>query len=127
MLLQTVVTSLTNNLLLVATFDDKTVKHVVVLIAMEAEGRPLIDALQLQLIPNKNTVAHCHVYQGNYHGGLVSVVLNGKDNRYEVDSVGTTPGKFNLFEGTLSQFIFNVFDEQLPSLPSLPSLSFIQT
>ena len=75
-----------------ATFEDKTVKHVVVLIAMEAEGKPLIDALQLHQIPNKNNVSKCVVYQGPYHGGLVSVVLNGKDQKFEVDSVGTTPG-----------------------------------
>jgi hypothetical protein len=74
-------------------FEDKEIKHVVILIAMEAEGKPLIEGYDLKKVDNKNKIAHCVVYQGNYHGGLVSVVVNGKDQRYDVDSVGTTPGE----------------------------------
>jgi hypothetical protein len=75
-----------------ASFDDKEIKHVVVLVAMEAEGKPLIEALGLQKIDLDNKISHCVVYQGPYHNGTLSVVLNGKDKRYEIDSVGTTPG-----------------------------------
>ena len=73
-------------------FTDKDIKHVVVLIAMEAEGKPLIEGLNLKKIEIQNKVAPCQVYQGEYHGGVLSVVLNGKDVRHNVDNVGTTPG-----------------------------------
>lgn len=77
-----------------ATFEDKPIKHIALLIAMEAEAHPLIEHLQLKLVPNKFQFCPLKIFQGEFHGGLLSVILNGKDQTFGVDNVGTTPGKF---------------------------------
>ncbi len=103
-----------------ASFQDKEIKHVVLLIAMEAEGKPLIEALGLHKIDLENKISPCIIYQGEYHNGTLSVVLNGKDKRYEVDSVGTTPGMWidkNFIEIDLQYVLNNVqplFHRSLP-------------
>lgn len=76
----------------VSVLGDKVVNHVAVLIAMEAEGKPYINKMGFQQIENKHKKCPTVMYQGRFHGGLVTVVLNGKDTRYEIDNVGTTPG-----------------------------------
>ncbi len=78
-----------------AQFDDKEINRVLVLIAMEAEARPLLDALQLTKLPMNVPFAAFELYQGEYKGKILSVVTNGKDARFNVDNVGTTPGKFS--------------------------------
>lgn len=77
-----------------AKFEDKTIARVLILIAMEAEARPLLDALQLSECDVKVPYAQFRVFSGDYKGQHVSVVINGKDARFKVDSVGTTPGKY---------------------------------
>lgn len=74
--------------------DDKEIKRVLVLIAMEAEARPLLDSLQLAKVAVNVPFAVFEVYQGDYKGTLLTVVTNGKDTRFNVDNVGTTPGMF---------------------------------
>ncbi len=78
---------------LLSSTNDKVINHVVILIAMEAEGRPYINKLGFQQIENKHKKCPTVMYQGQFHGGLVTVVLNGKDARYKIDNVGTTPGQ----------------------------------
>lgn len=74
---------------------DKEIKNIVILIAMEAEGKPYINAMNLKKVESKVPNFPTVFYEGEFHGGKVSVVLNGKDKRYDVDNVGTTPG--NMF------------------------------
>jgi len=75
-----------------SSFNDKEISRVLVLIAMEAEARPLLDALQLSKLPSTVPFAAFEIYQGEYKGKTVTVVTNGKDTRFNVDNVGTTPG-----------------------------------
>jgi len=77
--------------------EDIHIKHIAVIIAMEAEGKPLIEHLNLQKIQNITPFAPCVVYQGEFDGGKVSVVLAGKDHRYGTDCVGTTPASIATF------------------------------
>jgi 5'-methylthioadenosine nucleosidase len=71
---------------------EKEIKHIAILMAMEAEGKPYIDSHNLEKIPTKFPHLPCAFYQGEFNGGKVTVVLNGKDKRYDIDCVGTTPG-----------------------------------
>lgn len=79
-----------------ATFsdDDRIIKHVAVIIAMEAEAHPFLKALKLSPVRWKtNVFLPCYAYQGPMGDhGTVTVIINGKDKRFDVDSVGTTPG-----------------------------------
>lgn len=74
--------------------EEAEIKNIVILIAMEAEGKPYIDAMHLEKVESKIPQFPTTYYEGEFHGGKVTVVLNGKDKRYEVDNVGTTPGEF---------------------------------
>lgn len=74
-------------------FGDKEISRVLVLIAMEAEARPLLDHLQLKQVDVKIPFAPFLVYTGDYKGKTLTVVTNGKCGRFNVDNVGTTPGK----------------------------------
>jgi hypothetical protein len=79
-----------------AQFDQgKVIRHIAVIIAMEAEAHPFLKALNLQPYEWSKTVfLPCHAYQGKFSDdGIVSVIVNGKDRRFDVDSVGTTPGE----------------------------------
>mmetsp|Transcript_24046 Transcript_24046/g.34445 ORF Transcript_24046/g.34445 Transcript_24046/m.34445 type:complete len:200 (-) Transcript_24046:76-675(-) len=75
--------------------DEKKILHIVVLIAMEAEAKPLLDAYTT-LEPHNCTVfsnAPCLVYTGKSGNGecRLSVVTNGKCQKFGVDNVGTAP------------------------------------
>jgi 5'-methylthioadenosine nucleosidase len=105
------------------TADDKAIKHIAILIAMEAEGKPYIESMNLKKIPSKYPEMPSLIYQGEYNSGLVSVVLNGKDKKYEVDCVGTTPGKKSRLISCLSSFVlFSYFLLFLFSVLLLPLL-----
>ncbi len=69
------------------------VSHVLVIIAMEAEARPLLEALKLEKISLKTANVPSVAYQGVYNDCKVTVVTNGVCNEHKVDNVGTTPGK----------------------------------
>jgi hypothetical protein len=72
--------------------EDREIKHIALIVAMEAEGQPLIEHLGLQKIDNSSPFAPCVVYQGDFEEGKLSVVLSGKDGRFGTDNVGTVPG-----------------------------------
>ncbi|RYH29380.1 hypothetical protein EON65_08660 [archaeon] len=79
-----------------AYFDaEKTVHHIVLVVAMEAEADPFLKAFDLQPYQFKEPMfLPCQAYQGKISDdGLVSVIVFGKDRRFGVDSVGTTGGK----------------------------------
>mmetsp|Transcript_30616 Transcript_30616/g.33452 ORF Transcript_30616/g.33452 Transcript_30616/m.33452 type:complete len:249 (+) Transcript_30616:42-788(+) len=77
--------------------EEAEIKNIVILIAMEAEGKPYIDAMHLEKVESKVPQFPTTYYEGEFHGGKVTVVLNGKDKRYEVDNVGTTPAALSAF------------------------------
>jgi 5'-methylthioadenosine nucleosidase len=78
---------------------DRVVKHVLVLVAMEAEAAPFIQALNLQKVYNPNP--HPPIFQyksaNPESGEVVSVALNGKSSAFGVDNVGTAPAALTTF------------------------------
>jgi len=75
-----------------ASFEDKEIKRVLVIIAMEAEAQPLFDSMHLPKIAVNVPFAAFEVHQGEHNGIMLTVVTNGKDSRFGVCNVGTTPG-----------------------------------
>ncbi len=71
----------------------KVVEHILLIIAMEAEAKPLLEALNLQRIPLTTPFVPAVAYQGVYSNCKISVVTNGIDGQHKVDNVGTTPGE----------------------------------
>jgi 5'-methylthioadenosine nucleosidase len=78
---------------------DRVIQHVLVLIAMEAEAQPLLTALSLSTVAPAIPNAPFQIFQGAYKGTTVSVITNGKDKRFGVDNVGTTPAALATFLG----------------------------
>lgn len=87
-----------------ATFEDKEIKRVLVIIAMEAEARPLFDSMHLAKVDVNVPFAAFEVHQGEHNGIMLTVVTNGKDVRFGVCNVGTTPGNNYIYFITLSVF-----------------------
>jgi 5'-methylthioadenosine nucleosidase len=77
--------------------DGTVVSHVLVVIAMAAEAKPLLEELNLTLIPCNYPNAHCLIYSGAYKGCTVSVVTNGTSSKHGVDNVGTVPAALSTF------------------------------
>lgn len=73
------------------------IKHVLVLIAMEAEATPLLKLLNLATIPSTPKNAPCIIHSGLYKGCTVSVVTNGKCSKFGVDNVGTVPAALSTY------------------------------
>ena len=73
------------------------IKHVLVLIAMEAEATPLLKLLNLATIPSTSKNAPCIIHSGLYKGCTVSVVTNGKCSKFGVDNVGTVPAALSTY------------------------------
>lgn len=79
------------------------VKHVVVLIAMEAEANPLLTKLGLAEVDASYPNLPCKMYSGVHNGLLVTVVTNGKCLKYGVDNVGTSPAVLSAY-AAVNQF-----------------------
>jgi 5'-methylthioadenosine nucleosidase len=73
------------------------IKHVLIVIAMEAEAAPLLEKLKLSIIPSVAKNSPCLMYSGCYKGCTVSVVTNGKSSKFGVDNVGTVPAALTTF------------------------------
>lgn len=73
------------------------ITNILVVIAMEAEARPLIDNLKLKKLPPLDSTAPCELFSGEYKGCVIHVVTNGKDLRFGVDNVGTTPAALTTY------------------------------
>jgi 5'-methylthioadenosine nucleosidase len=73
------------------------IKHVLIVIAMEAEAAPLLEKLKLSIIPSTAKNSPCLLYSGSYKGCTVSVVTNGKCSKFGVDNVGTVPAALTTF------------------------------
>lgn len=73
--------------------EDRTIRCIVLLVAMEAEAAPMVDSLGLKrdepaAIPPP---APCVTYSGQLHGSQVHLVTFGKCKVNGVDQVGTVP------------------------------------
>jgi hypothetical protein len=75
------------------------INHVLIIIAMEAEARPFLQALNLEKINLKTANVPSVAYQGVYNNCKVTVVTNGVCKEHKVDNVGTTPGNTSMFLG----------------------------
>lgn len=71
---------------------ENTIKHILLLFAMEAEAEHFVKEMNLNSMELKTPNSPCKLYHGEYKNGKVSCVVNGKDSRYGVDLVGTSPG-----------------------------------
>lgn len=66
------------------------INHVALLMAMQDEAQPLVDDLGLQLDTRLlDAKLPMRLYVGAYKGLQVSLLLSGKDERYDVDNIGT--------------------------------------
>jgi len=76
-------------------------KHVLVLIAMDAEAAPFLQRLQLKEAPLAGPAwLPCKAYTGDYNDMRITVVTNGKWRAGQadaVDNVGTTPAALAAF------------------------------
>jgi 5'-methylthioadenosine nucleosidase len=70
---------------------------ILVLIAMEAEAAPFCEHMNLKLTPCKTPHAPGLMYEGTHRQCRLILVTNGKDSKYMVDSVGTTPAAVAAF------------------------------
>lgn len=74
------------------------VKHVLFVIAMEAEAKPFLDHLSLKLIEHDHKSLSLQLFQGVYKENMkITVAVNGKCNRFNVDNVGTTPAALSTY------------------------------
>jgi 5'-methylthioadenosine nucleosidase len=78
--------------------DDKVIRHVLIVIAMEAEAAPFIKAQEMRRVENECKHAPCMMYSSDHSSGhVVSLVLNGKCSQHGVDNVGTVPAALSTF------------------------------
>jgi 5'-methylthioadenosine/S-adenosylhomocysteine nucleosidase len=73
-------------------------KRIALLMAMEAEASPLIQALGLKpaLKPADRRLPFLY-YEGSFRGLELTLALNGKDARRGVDNIGTEPAALNAY------------------------------
>ena len=81
-----------------ASFQDKTITSVLILIAMEAEAQPLLDKLKLTKIDRPNFTESV-MYEGVYNNMKIALITNGKSKRFGVDNVGTDPATLSCYIG----------------------------
>lgn len=77
--------------------EEVTIRSVLVLVAMAAEAQPFLNKLELTPFELKTPHLPCLAYQGSHNGCLVTLVTNGKCQRYSVDNIGTTPAALAAF------------------------------
>ena len=64
---------------------------------MEGEGKPFINALGLTKSEALAAPLPSTIYQGEYKGMDVTVAVNGKHPKFNIDSVGTVPAALTTF------------------------------
>lgn len=65
-------------------------KRILIIMAMAAEARPIIDQLGLHELPaNPQLQSHFPRFQGEFAGKQIVISLNGKSTEYGVDRIGT--------------------------------------
>lgn len=73
-----------------------TIKHVLILVAMEAEAKPFVDSLGLAKSSPVHDKFSFETFAGTFRSIKVTVVVNGKC-KTGVDNVGTTPAAIAAF------------------------------
>lgn len=64
--------------------------HTVVLMAMRDEAHAIIEAMQLKPVTLQGASSlPMELYQGQFKGAMLSLLLSGRDPRYDVDYIGT--------------------------------------
>ncbi|PSC71393.1 Ribosome production factor 1 isoform A [Micractinium conductrix] len=82
-----------------ASHPDKTIKTILLLVAMEAEATPMVEALGLAADspPRIPPPAPCHSFSGQHAGAEVHLVCFGKCKATGVDNVGTVPAALTTY------------------------------
>lgn len=78
---------------------EKPIKSVLILIAMEAEAAPLLEHLKLSKKDKICDITESVAYSGTYNSCQISVITNGKSERFGVDNVGTNPATLSTYIG----------------------------
>lgn len=72
---------------------EKSVKHIAVIMAMEAEASHFIEQEGLKAADHSPVHGIAKIYQGTVRGCEITLILPGKDVDLGVDNVGTAPGR----------------------------------
>ena len=79
--------------------DVKSIQHVTIIMAMESEAMPVVDALSLSKSKDVfNQHLPMEVYSGRVNRLDVSLVVSGKDKRFYVDNIGLEPATLMAYE-----------------------------
>ncbi|MFK0573325.1 hypothetical protein [Endozoicomonas sp.] len=71
-------------------------KRILIIMAMEAEARPVIDQLGLAALPaNQQLQSGFPRFRGEFEGKEIIISLNGKSREYGVDRIGTEYAALN--------------------------------
>ncbi|AMO54815.1 hypothetical protein GZ77_16590 [Endozoicomonas montiporae] len=73
-------------------------QRITMIVAMKQEAASIIKHLNLSDIDMHDPVLTCQAFQGNYKGLDISLVVNGTDREYNVESVGTQPATITTLE-----------------------------
>jgi len=69
---------------------NKDNQHICFIIAMEGEAKPLINQFKLLLQENIfPSTLPMKLYQNHYRGHKISLVINGRDEKHDIDNIGT--------------------------------------
>jgi 5'-methylthioadenosine nucleosidase len=93
--------------------ESTVINHILVIIAMEAEAKPFLQALNLEKISLKTANVPSVAYQGVYNNCKVTVVTNGVCREHKVDNVGTTPGNIVSFAVLINLSDKSIFSRYL--------------
>jgi 5'-methylthioadenosine nucleosidase len=76
---------------------EKSVKHIAVIMAMEAEASHFIEQEGLKAVDHSPVHGIAKIYQGIVRGCEITLILPGKDADLGVDNVGTAPAAISAF------------------------------
>ena len=79
-------------------FMKKLPKHICFIIAMAGEAGPLIELFGLREHPHIfASYLPMKAYTGQYLDSNISLIINGKDERYDIDNIGTQPAVLSTY------------------------------
>ena len=73
-------------------------QHITFIVAMKQEAAPIIERLNLSSAQMNDDALPCRAFQGQYKGLDISLVINGTDPDYTIESVGTQPATIATLE-----------------------------
>ncbi|BDD05887.1 phosphorylase family protein [Aureibacter tunicatorum] len=71
--------------------------HILIIMAMEAEAKPIINHLDLNPLGKLDDNLQSLAFSGKINETRITLVINGKDKRFGVDSIGTVPASIATF------------------------------